>query len=223
MTTTETGEPLKSPKITFRLAEEKDAKACAELLDLSNEGTSAISWAKMAKEGETWIDVGMREVLNPKVSFGIKNTLIAEVNGEVAGTIVTTRIRDSFPPFDYSKIPDHEHWYFDLIDAAAGSFYLRNMAIYPKFRGLKIANFLIDGSISQGFKLGAPSVTAIIWEKNDTMKHMYGKRGFELFKKTTVKPGGTYPEGDEMWLLGKKNPDIQEATSETVENTTESK
>ena len=69
-------------------------------MDLASEGLASAFWAGMAAPGETPLEVGTRRAGGEEGGFSWRNAVMAEVDGQVAGALVTYQVRDAPEPLD---------------------------------------------------------------------------------------------------------------------------
>ncbi|MCB1509043.1 MAG: GNAT family N-acetyltransferase [Hyphomicrobiaceae bacterium] len=190
--------------IRLRRAEEGDALDIARLLDMSNGGVDVRLWKEEAGfDGDPYA-YGAELVRNPRAPVYFKNVLIAEVDGKVAAMLVVIRINDPYPEIDEAEIPAYSRPSHRLLSQVPGAVYLRNMAVFPDFRGLNLATRLIDQVTGTATKAGIARTAAIIWSSNAIMQGMYEKRGFRRAAEESASAASPiYPEGTTLWLYVK--------------------
>ncbi len=136
-------------EITTRPATPADCADLARLIDLAGEGLPRLLWSRMAEPGEDVWDVGARRAARDEGSFSWRNARIAEVDGQVAGAIVTYRVGAPEPVED---LPQEVRSLQVLEDLVPGTRYVNVLAAYAPFRGGGIGTRLLaeveDGDMS---------------------------------------------------------------------------
>lgn len=174
-------------EITIRPAEKEDSELIATVVTLainSNEGNSL-----------TTIFLELAQMEDSQYSY--KNTLVAEVNGEVAGAIVG---------YDGAKLHELRTPLLELIqqqrgeslnieeETSAGEFYLDSIAVLPPYRGLGVGEKLLTSMILKATESGHTCIGLLVDEENPQAEKLYRKLGFQRKNPTTFL-------GHKMWHL----------------------
>jgi GNAT superfamily N-acetyltransferase len=185
--------------LRLRVGREGDADALAELFNMANHGDIAAIWGREAGPGETWKTICIRNMLNPTSEIHISKSVVAEVDGEVAGVLFFFHMRPA-PRTDFSALPDHARPFAVLRAQAPECVFLRDMAVFPRFRGHRIATRMLDAAINAGFRAGLRHAVAIVHESNTLLLAHYDKRGFaEIGSHAVLEHSHHSPES--RWLL----------------------
>ncbi len=135
--------------VTTRPATPGDCADLARLIDLAGEGLPQILWSRMAEPGEDVWDVGARRAARDEGGFSWRNARIAEVDGQVAGAIVTYIVGAPGPVGD---LPVEVRSLQALENLVPGTRYVNVLATYAAFRGRGIGTRLLaeveDGDMS---------------------------------------------------------------------------
>ena len=81
-------------ELRLRPARREDAADLARLVDLASEGLTSYIWAEMAEPGEDALAVGVRRAARDEGAFSWRNAVMAELDGSVAGGLVSYPIGD---------------------------------------------------------------------------------------------------------------------------------
>ncbi|MGL4729761.1 MAG: GNAT family N-acetyltransferase [Bosea sp. (in: a-proteobacteria)] len=188
-----------TPQLLLRGGQEGDVDALADLFDMANHGDIAVIWGKEAGEGETWKHVCTRHMLDPRSEIHIGKAVVAEVDGAVAGMLFFFHLRPS-PMMDVSGLPDHARPFAVLRNQVPECVFLRDMAVFPQYRGHRLATRMLDAAIGAGFRSGLKHAVAIVHESNTLLLAHYYKRGLaEVGSHTVLEHNHHSPES--RWLL----------------------
>lgn len=192
----------------LRLSKPEDLPDLVRLFDMSNAGITRLAFEKMAQPGEDWIAVGCREMAREDVEFSIQNTITAEVDGKVAGMLIYSVWRQDYPAVDLETLPVSEQAFSLLRRQTGHSLYLRNMAVYEEFRGLRIAAKLLDAVIRTGIMIGVPRVTAIVHDSNVKLLAHYARRGMKEVAREIVREHPVFAPDSYWTLLSSPTPGV---------------
>src|SRR5262245_65654846 len=95
-----------APEVSFRPATRADAAALAVLVDIAGEGMPAYMWSMLAAPGQSVFELGReRAGRDSGGGFSWKNAVVAEVDGEVAASLVGYRLDDPYELDGLAEIP----------------------------------------------------------------------------------------------------------------------
>ena len=80
----------------FRPATKADAAALAVLVDIAGEGLPAHLWSTLRAPGQSILEMGRERAAREEGGFSYRNARVAEVNGEVAASLVGYRLDDPY-------------------------------------------------------------------------------------------------------------------------------
>lgn len=179
-----TKEEVVAQELTFRKAEQKDAKSAAELIHL------AITDIAERLTGQTKTE-NIRESLayffrekNNRLSF--QNTMITDVLDEVVGMVI------SYPGEDASVLDEpilsrlrkeshSQEIYFDQ-EAEPGDYYIDTLSVSPKYQGYGIGTALIKEVEKTAKRMGYSRVSLNVSHDNPAAKGLYEKLGYKKEK-----------------------------------------
>jgi ribosomal protein S18 acetylase RimI-like enzyme len=191
---------MERPSI-FRPATKADAAALAVLVDIAGEGMPAYMWSTLAAPGQSALELGRDRAQRETGGFSYRNSVVAEVGGEVAASLVGYRLDD---PYDLeanlAETPDIVRPLVRLEAKAPGSWYVNVLATFPEFRRRGIGARLLAVAAEKAQGQGARSLSVIVGSWNDDAARLYGGAGYEAIasEKAILFPGCPH-QGD--WVL----------------------
>ena len=123
-------------------------------------------------------------VLEKENQYSLENIFVAELNKEIAGTIVaydgakTETLRKPF--FEYISTRFHSNAFKMELESKAGEFYIDTLSVDPKFQGKGIGKLLINTVIIEAKRLGFKRVGLLVSSTNPNAKRLYEKVGFKV-------------------------------------------
>lgn len=178
--------------IEFRAATPADARAIAELVDMSSEGVARIEWAAeaAATPGTSPLDIGERSYACDSGNYSYRNCVLAEVAGEVAGMLLTfamppadPRNRVAAPPFDGSDV-FAPYKYLEAPD----TWYICGVALYPDYRGRGIGGQLLEIARRQARERGYRQISLVAFEQNQGAVRLYRRLGYVEIARAPIVP-----------------------------------
>jgi ribosomal protein S18 acetylase RimI-like enzyme len=181
-----------------------DAEHLAFLINLAGEGLPKFLWRQMAEAGQDPLAFGALRAMREKGSFSHRNATIVEIDGLVAGMLLSYPLPD---PYDTSELDDYPAVVRPLVELEAqapGSWYINAIATYEQFRGRGVASALMSLCENMAREAHASGLSLIVASENKVAHGLYLKLGYrEIESRPLVSfPGG--PEGGQ-WLLMVKN------------------
>ena len=174
-------------KITVRRATREDAPLIAEAVAM------AVGYDTTHPLYPVFLALAEREA----TQYSYRNTLVGEVNGEVAGALVgydgalLQKLREPIYPLleqHLGSIPHIED------ETEAGEFYLDSLGILPQYRGLGVGSALITAYVDRAFAEGHARVGLIVDYDNPKAEKLYTSLGFS-------RVGTKMFLGHQMWHL----------------------
>jgi ribosomal protein S18 acetylase RimI-like enzyme len=169
-----------TPAPIFRAATRADASALAVLVDIAGEGMPAYMWSTLAAPGQSVLELGRERARRDEGGFSYQNAVVAEVDGEVAASLVGYRLDD---PYDLdgslAETPDVVRPLVRLEAKAPGSWYVNVLATFPEFRRRGIGARLLAIAEEKADEQGATALSVIVGSWNDGAARLYGSAGYE--------------------------------------------
>jgi len=175
----------------MRAATMEDALDIARLIAISSDGVAKIEWQQQAdQQGCTAIDIGEQSYRSSEGNYSWKNCTIVEMDGQVAGMLLTFACSDSemrdpnnrptatadnvFAPYMYLEEPD--------------SWYICGVALYPEYRGRGIGTQLMDRARQQAMQNGFNKLSLVAFEQNAGSVRLYQRLGFRIVDHAPIVP-----------------------------------
>lgn len=190
--------------IALRMAKSEDVEQVADLLDIANNSGMAVFWRSEIGSGETWRDIVRRRFMSPSSRLSMKNTMVAEVDGEVAGMLMFAILPET--PIAIDSVDPVLRPYIELQNQAPGSFYINNAAVFPKWRRRGISSALRDVVIRVAYDTGLTDISTTVHESKDFLLAHYAKRGMTVVASAAIGPDSVYPADSRVLLLTCKKP-----------------
>jgi ribosomal protein S18 acetylase RimI-like enzyme len=185
----------------FRPATKSDASALAMLVDIAGEGMPAYMWNTLAAPGQSALELGRERARRDEGGFSYRNAVVAEIDGEVAASLVGYRLDD---PYDLegalAETPDIVRPLVRLEAKAPGSWYVNVLATFPEFRRRGIGARLLAIAEGMAQEHGARSLSVIVGSWNGGAARLYVGAGYETVgrEKAILFPGCPH-QGE--WVL----------------------
>lgn len=129
--------------------------------------------------------------------YSYRNTLVAEVDGAVAGALVgydgarLMELREPIFPLLLEHLGDVPHI---EDETSSGEFYLDSLGVFPPFRGMGVGSALLNAMSDRAFAEGHERVGLIVDVNNPKAEKLYAELGF-------VRVGMKKFLGHDMWHL----------------------
>jgi ribosomal protein S18 acetylase RimI-like enzyme len=188
------------PAPTFRHATKADAAALAVLVDIAGEGMPAYMWSTMKAPGQSLLEFGRERAARETGGFSWRNAVVAEIDGEIAASLVGYRLDDPYDLGVIADTPEIVHPLVRLEAKAPGSWYVNVLATFPEFRRRGIGAQLLAIAEAKGREEGAPSLSVIVASWNEDAGRLYARAGYSaLASEPAILFPGCPHEGD--WVL----------------------
>lgn len=187
-------------KPPFRRARPDDAAALAELVDRAGEGLPRFLWARAATPGQDPMAVGAARAARGDGGFSYTNAVVLEVDGAVAGMLLSYRLDDPYGADDMSQVPEMVRPLIELEARAPGSWYVNAVAIKPGFEGRGYGRAFMDLAEALGRDRRATEVSLIVAEENTRARGLYERLGYAVRAHRAVCAFPGFPHSGD-WLL----------------------
>lgn len=170
--------------INVRPARKEDARTIAELFSIASDGVADYIWTKYSEPGQDILELGAARYAEEDSPFSYKNSMIAELGGEILGMILTfPMIESDEDRFEIDPVlrPYSELEQYD-------SLYVCAMAMFPEYRGKGIGTKLLEIAERQAREEGFKQLSLIVFEQNEGAKRLYERHGYYEVKRAAVVP-----------------------------------
>jgi ribosomal protein S18 acetylase RimI-like enzyme len=186
--------------VTFRPATLADASALAVLVDIAGEGMPNHMWRDLAGPGRSALEVGRERARRAEGGFSYRHAIVAEVDGDVAASLVGYRLDDPYDLTGLDELPENVRPLIRLEAQAPGSWYVNVLATFPETRGQGIGSGLLSKGEALARETGAPAMSVIVGSWNEGAARLYGRAGYApMASEQAVLPPGFPHQGD--WVL----------------------
>lgn len=188
-------------KIEIRPARPEDAGHLTELVNMAGEGMPLYLWTKSAAPGVDPWEHGRLRACDPNVGFNWRNSNVALVDGQVAGSLAHYPLPEEPTPIG----PDLPAAFVPLVELeneARGTHYINILAVYPDYRGHGVGRRLMQHAetAAQGRDL-----SLIVENANIAAQSLYRSLGFEQTASRAIVDGGWAASGDRYCLMVRKS------------------
>ena len=140
-----------------------------------------------------WIDTLTAICAQPDTQYSYTNTLVAEVDGEIAGIMITVdgaiyrmQRENMFPQLkDLFNIAFGQGWEEMEDEAQTGELYVDSIAVFPAYRHRGIGTTLLSHAKQRAKELNIPLVTLAV-EPTNSAKLLYQELGFSYNRIITI-------------------------------------
>jgi ribosomal protein S18 acetylase RimI-like enzyme len=186
--------------MTVRDAVRTDCAKLAQLINLAGEGLPLYLWRQMAGAGDDPWEIGRERAARDSGGFSYRNSIIAEVDGRIAGALVGYPVPDEPEPVDPANTPPMFVPLVELENLATGTWYVNAVAAFPEARGLGVGSELMRWAERRAADLGLRGVSLIVSDANHGARRLYERLGYaETASRPMVKDG--WQSGGENWVL----------------------
>ncbi len=186
--------------IAIRSAHISDASDLAVLVDIAGEGGPNYMWSMLAAPGQSTLEIGRERARREEGGFSYRNATLAEVNGEVAGSLIGYRLDDPYDLTGLDELPELVRPLVRLEAQAPGSWYINVLATFPEFRGQGIGTKLLDVAETKGRAEGVSAMSVIVGSWNEGAARLYARAGYSpIASEPAHLPAGFPHRGD--WVL----------------------
>jgi len=192
-------------KVTIRDAVSNDCVELAQLVDIAGEGLPYYYWQQVAAPGQDPWEVGRERAARETGSFSYRNSVVAEVDGDIAGALVGYPVAAEPEAIDTASTPPMWIPLLELENIAAGSWYVNTVAIFPKIRGLGVGSKLMEWADEHAHQLGLHGVSLIVSDANQDARRFYERLGYrQVATRAMVKE--RWQNDGKNWVLMIKRP-----------------
>ena len=185
---------------TIRAATLADASALVVLMDIAGEGIPNLLWGSLAAPAQSAIEIGRDRARRDEGGFSYRNAIVAELDGDVAGTLIGYRLDDPYDAGNLDDLSDTARPLVALESKVPGSCYINVLAAFAELRGKGIGTKLLDTAETKGREAGAQSLSVIVGSWNEAAAQLYARVSFaDIAREPAALPPDFPKSGD--WVL----------------------
>jgi ribosomal protein S18 acetylase RimI-like enzyme len=165
-----------SKRTQFRRGQREDADLIVRLIDMSSQGGIGAHYRQLYGEDIDWRHRARLEIAAGGDELGFQNAVFVMVGGEVAGGMVLNALRSTMvltSPAD-SRAGLIER----LIARMPGALFIRELAVFPMFRGRGIGRLMIEFAGETAAARNIETVTLTVNADNAPARALYDSAGF---------------------------------------------
>ena len=194
-------------RVMIRDARKRDRAELAQLINLAGEGLPLYLWRQMARAGEDPWEIGQERAARNSGGFSYRNSVVAEVDGSIAGALVGYPVAADPEPVDPSSVPPMFAPLLELESLAAGTWYVNAVATFPDARGLGVGSRLMEWAEHRADVLGLRGTSLIVSDANRGARRLYERLGYEDVARRPMVKEQWQNAGDNWVLMIKDQPD----------------
>jgi ribosomal protein S18 acetylase RimI-like enzyme len=170
----------------IRQATVEDGEFFIRVFELASRGLAPYCWQKTAGKNGDPKDVAKKSMREKLMKAEPNTALTAEVNGEVAGGIITYRIGTAAEviPSDCDPVIVP---LIELENRALNTHYINAVAVFPEFQGQGIGTALLGQIAANARPL---NLSLIVEDENTDARRLYEREGFIANISTPIIKGG---------------------------------
>lgn len=185
--------------ISFRKAKIADCSHIVSLYSIASDGVANYLWSTMAAPGENPEEVGLRRYQREDIVYSYLNCVIAEVNNQVAGMMLSYPMHTG-SDLDYGACDPVLLPYARLEED--NSYYISGMAAYSDFRGMGIGKHFLTMAEKRAKQQGHKKLSLIVVEENKIALNLYKKKGYkEVMREGIVPHPLIHCQGDALLMV----------------------
>jgi ribosomal protein S18 acetylase RimI-like enzyme len=183
-------------EICIRPARIEDIPQLMELLGIASYGFIEHLFTTLSEPGADVRSAIKSRMEDPESQLSLRKTMVAEIDGQVAGFIMCEELPDPA-----NLVSDDTHPLlrplFELESMAPGTTLVNFVATHPELRGHRVGTILMDQAENG---CGPNGMSLTIHDQNIGARNLYERRGFqEVARRKIVKQGWSSPATE--WVL----------------------
>ena len=166
-------------KVSLRSAKRSDGADLAILDNIAGHGISAWFWQGAVNMGkaEDAYDWGRERFMDEDAPFAWKNSVVAEVDGIIAGAANGYVMQPPEPDYEKNN-PEQIIPVMELFSLVAGYWLVDSLAVYSKYRGEGIGARLLDNCFERARNAACNCISLVAEDSNMSALKLYQSRGF---------------------------------------------
>lgn len=195
-----TGGASVNRELIMRMATVDDLDPLVLLLDMANHGNVKRVLTEEAKDGESWIEVCKARMAPSHSEINPSKAIVAVVDGEVAGALFYFHHQPFVIEMDIASLPSYYRPFLELRSKASEGLFLRDIGVFPEYRGYQLASRILEAAIASGSQAGLNRLIAIVNDTNIPSLSLFHKFGLKVQASLPIGEHG-YFKPESNWLL----------------------
>lgn len=183
--------------VTIRPAARTDAEFMAPLINQAGQGLPHATWASLAQEGETMLDVGLARIRSTESWISWQKSWIAEVEGARAGVLVTYLHGAEMPAPD-PETPAPFVPLLELEALAPNSRYILIVSTAAEYQGRGVGSALLAHSEMLD---GPGRMSLIVSDSNPLARKLYERIGYRAIGRRPIVSIQGWDNAGTEWVL----------------------
>lgn len=186
--------------LVLRAGTQRDAAHIARLADVAGEGLPGAYWTDIGMRGQDPLKLGQERAARDDGVFTWRHVIMAEVDDEIAGMILTHPTNDAPFAFDETVHPLFRP-FVRLINAARYATSVNLLGVYPNYRRQKVATALVQEVEDASFARG--TATLLVSDANSVGQEFCKSLSYGVADQAPVVKGG-WETSASRWQLFRK-------------------
>jgi GNAT superfamily N-acetyltransferase len=180
------------PRPRLRQGQREDADLIVRLIDVSSHGGIGAHYRALYGADIDWKNKARLEIASGGEELGYQNAILVSVGKEDAGGMILNALR---PVMVVSNSDDSRSGHVErMIAKAAGSLFIRELAVFSRFQGQGIGRLLVEVANTVALERAIGAVSLTVNADNTPAIALYASCGFkETFRQTI--------DGHDMMLM----------------------
>jgi len=171
---------------------------------MAGEGIPGYFWEQDKSPGENITDVGARRLAAGSGNFSYRNVLIAEIDGDVAGMLLSYKLSSEEEAEDLDELPAFIRPLVELEQCVPESYYINMIATFSTFRGQGVGTTLLAQVDDLARLAGCVEISIEVFEENQGALKLYQRLGFQVIEARDVVPHSCHPYTGRIVLLTRR-------------------
>ncbi|MBV59953.1 MAG: GNAT family N-acetyltransferase [Nevskiales bacterium] len=186
--------------MNIRNATPNDAPTILDMVDLAGEGIPRYLWRTGARNGESPLEAGLRQMSERQGEFSFTHSRVYAHQDAVVGVCQAFDLDSVRDRRDIQNCCDVIRGLVELEQMAQGSWYINALATASSLRGRGVGRALLADSVRRADALGLRQVSLIVSSNNRPAKALYDRLGFRFEAQRVAEQFPEQGHGGE-WIL----------------------
>ena len=184
----------------LRAARDEDAERIRELIVISGDSQPEFPWP-VSQSAARIVDLAKRRAAKRAQNFAVKNSLVVQSGGQVAGVMLGYRVSRKLDAIRQGLLPPYLRPTMDVETLCPASFYVNTLALFPAFQNRGLGAQLLAGALVKARAYRCRSMTLEVALGNEQAHHVYSRHGFEAVARFSGIPAAEPPYDKDFVLM----------------------